>query len=337
MIQTKYLMKLLESKWAKPIFFMEFSLSQQQVYDLVGKIITNGKFLFVKNKEIVDKDNIPIKVEALCFYKVPFYLSSQEVFLNAGDTASTLSAKAWVPRPLTNVFENLLKYNKSQNDNSVDVRYLESFAHTNITNIPASECPDPLLPGEKYKHIVGDIKKYIAENKKIGLILHGPPGNGKSYFIRWLAKELNVPISIPVMDNYIHDTQFTKMFVRVKKPSIILMEDFDSIFDGRKAVLEDQELRFSAVLNVLDGLVAPSGSLIFIITTNHINKIDPALKDRPSRFKYIIKFDNPNIDIRGKIFKDLPIEYFTKAVKETNNLSLDQVLDYKQKQLWRKS
>jgi chaperone BCS1 len=61
--------------------------------------------------------------------------------------------------------------------------------------------------------------------------------------------------------------------------SILLFEDIDSFFDGRKKIGikgKDSGVSFSGFLNALDGVVELDGILV-IITTNHIEKMDPAL------------------------------------------------------------
>jgi hypothetical protein len=59
------------------------------------------------------------------------------------------------------------------------------------------------------------------------------------------------------------------------------------------------------------------------MTVNDINKVDDALKNRPSRFKFTRHFDNPNIEIRKKI---LPEDW----VQETNGYNLDQIFRLKE-------
>ena len=75
---------------------------------------------------------------------------------------------------------------------------------------------------------------------------------------------------------------------------------------------------FDIILNGLDGVYTTHENVIFIMTVNDISKVDSALKNRPSRFKYTRHFDNPTLSIRTKL---LPKEWAEKS----DGLNLDQV------------
>jgi len=76
---------------------------------------------------------------------------------------------------------------------------------------------------------------------------------------------------------------------------LLVIEDIDAIFDQRENKVPDSKLTFSGLLNVLDGLNSTAG-LITIITTNHIDKLDPALL-RSGRIDKVIKLDLPTDDL----------------------------------------
>ena len=75
---------------------------------------------------------------------------------------------------------------------------------------------------------------------------------------------------------------------------------------------------FDIILNGLDGVYTTHENVVFVMTVNDITKVDSALRNRPSRFKYTRHFDNPSFDVRKKI---LPEEW----AKSTDGLNLDQV------------
>lgn len=79
------------------------------------------------------------------------------------------------------------------------------------------------------------------------------------------------------------------------KNSIILLEDIDGIFVKRESVSRQKrkgecQVTFSGLLNALDGARSQEGSIIFM-TTNHIEKLDPALL-RPGRCDIRVKLNN---------------------------------------------
>lgn len=118
---------------------------------------------------------------------------------------------------------------------------------------------------------------------KLGLVLYGPPGTGKTSFIKALASYLEYDVYILDLNTQ-SDLTLSKTLSSTGKKSIIVMEDFDSV----KATLsrdntpngevKDEILGVttSGLLNAMDGL-APLDDRIIIMTTNHLEKIDPAL------------------------------------------------------------
>jgi hypothetical protein len=75
---------------------------------------------------------------------------------------------------------------------------------------------------------------------------------------------------------------------------------------------------FDAVLNGLDGIYNTYKQNIFIMTVNDIDKVDYAIKHRPSRFKFLKKIDNPNLTIRKRLLPEL-------WAYATEGMNLDQV------------
>jgi AAA+ superfamily predicted ATPase len=121
------------------------------------------------------------------------------------------------------------------------------------------------------------------------------------------------------------------MFTQINSPCIVLLEDFDNYFDGRKCIIGGSisgtnntniKFTFDVILNCLDGVYNTYEGVTFIMTANDIDKIDTALKNRPSRFKYVRKFDNPDDQTRTKLIGDWS--------GKTNGLNIDQIMRLKE-------
>ena len=118
-----------------------------------------------------------------------------------------------------------------------------------------------------------------------GYLLYGPPGCGKSSFIQALAGKLEYNICVlSLSDRGLTDDRLNYLLVVAPQRSVILLEDIDAAFgESHRSVNSayQNQLTFSGVLNALDGVAASEARILFM-TTNHIEKLDPALI-RPGR------------------------------------------------------
>ncbi|KAK5214358.1 hypothetical protein LTR47_004416 [Exophiala xenobiotica] len=128
---------------------------------------------------------------------------------------------------------------------------------------------------------------------KRGVIFYGPPGNGKTLSIKATMRTLykrNPPIPTlyvkVLLNQYSIDVVFAK--ARQEAPCYLVFEDLDSLVTDR--------LR-SFFLNAVDGISENEG--VFMIgSTNHLDRLDPGIAKRPSRFDRKFLFPNPSIDER---------------------------------------
>ena len=152
-----------------------------------------------------------------------------------------------------------------------------------------------------------------------GVLLHGPPGTGKTLLAKAVASETNAnfhSISGPeIMSKFYGQSEenLRGIFKEAEEnaPSIIFIDELDSIAPNREEVTGEVERRVVAqLLSLMDGLQG-RGKVVVIGATNRPNALDPALR-RPGRFDREIEIGVPDRDGRLEILqihtRGMPLE-----------------------------
>ena len=162
-----------------------------------------------------------------------------------------------------------------------------------------------------------------------GVLLHGPPGNGKTLLAKAVAGETNanfITIGGPeIMSKFYGESEerLREIFKQAEEnaPSIIFIDEIDSIAPKREDVSGETERRVVAqLLSLMDGLEA-RGKVVVIGATNRPNAIDPALR-RPGRFDREIEINPPNKDGRLEI-----LQIHTRGMPLEPEISLEELAD----------
>jgi SpoVK/Ycf46/Vps4 family AAA+-type ATPase len=166
-----------------------------------------------------------------------------------------------------------------------------------------------------------------GEMDKTGAILHGKPGNGKTFFIKYIASKYDLPVKVVSFNPDWTNHDILNLFSQVSSKCIVLFEDFDNYFDGRNCLIKSESIKFTfdTILNCFDGVYNNYKHVVFFMTVNDIDKVDEAIKNRPSRFRYVAEFKNPDFNTRLKILENKTL------AEETDGLNLDQVFFEKHK------
>lgn len=133
--------------------------------------------------------------------------------------------------------------------------------------------------------------KDFYNSKKIpwkrGVLLYGPPGNGKTSIIRTIISNYNFkPVTIAPGAN---DEMIREAFsyAEEQSPSLLYFEDLDSLLE---------RVDISSFLNLIDGISARNGMLI-MATANDIKKLKANVTSRPSRFDRKFEIPLPDFDM----------------------------------------
>jgi hypothetical protein len=154
-----------------------------------------------------------------------------------------------------------------------------------------------VLQGNLKQQIREDLERFFAMRQtyeeygipwKRGVLFVGPPGNGKTHTVKALINALNIPCLYVKSFHAEYGTdedQIHAVFERARKaaPCMLVLEDLDSLLTPSNR---------SFFLNELDGFAANMG-IVTLATTNHPEKLDPSILDRPSRFDRKYPFELP--------------------------------------------
>ena len=176
---------------------------------------------------------------------------------------------------------------------------------------------------KKKKDIINDLVKFqkgkeyynkIGKAWKRGYLLYGPPGTGKSTMISAMSNFLDYDVYDLELTAVKDNTELRKLLIDTSNKSIIVIEDIDCSLDltgqreetKKKKDDEDEEkdqvrkkaeemenvqkskVTLSGLLNFIDGIwSACGGERVIVFTTNHVDKLDPALIRRGRMDKHI--------------------------------------------------
>lgn len=139
-----------------------------------------------------------------------------------------------------------------------------------------------------------------GQHLKRGLLLHGPPGVGKTHTVRYLTAMLTTTTIIQLSGRALGMIQQACSVARSLQPSLIVVEDVDLIAEDRDMYGGDTPLLFT-LLNEMDGL-AEDADVVFLLTTNRADLLEPALAARPGRVDQAVEITLPDADARRRLF-----------------------------------
>jgi hypothetical protein len=151
-----------------------------------------------------------------------------------------------------------------------------------------------------------------------GLLLHGPPGTGKTMTAMYVVGQLPGRTVLLLTGGGLGLVEQSVQFARMLEPSLVVLEDVDLVAEERTRQHMGQNAVLFELLNQMDGLTEDA-DIIFLLTTNRPDLLEPALAARPGRIDQAIEIPLPDAACRRLLF-DLYAEGLQLEVVELDRL-----------------
>ena len=165
------------------------------------------------------------------------------------------------------------------------------------------------IDATKYKDAMLEAKRRI----KRGLLMHGPPGTGKTYTAMYLATCMEERTVLLLTGTGLRLLEAACEMARFLQPAMIVIEDVDLIAEERERNVCNTPLLFE-LLNQMDGL-SNDCDVMFLLTTNRPDILEPALAARPGRVDQAYEIPLPDSACRKRLF-DLYAEGMTVDIAD---------------------
>ncbi len=188
--------------------------------------------------------------------------------------------------------------------------------------------PDGVLENIE-RHIIG-VADWSAEllsagqHLKRGLLLHGPPGTGKTHTVRYLTGRLADSTIILLTGRSIRFIDQAAALARRLQPSMVVLEDVNLVAVDRDFTQDGNPLLFS-LLEAMDGIGADA-DVTFVLTTNRADILETALADRPGRVDLAVEIPRPDLHCRERLLRvyarGLSVDAdFTRVAADTEGIT----------------
>jgi hypothetical protein len=165
------------------------------------------------------------------------------------------------------------------------------------------------------RHALGvseQAERLLADGRQLkrGVLLHGPPGTGKTLSVNYLLRAMDGRTTILLTGRGLELIEPAVAIARELTPATIVLEDIDLVAAERTMDLGDEGLLFE-LLNQMEGL-EEDADLLFLLTTNRPDVIEPALATRPGRVDLALDIPLPDEAARLALVRlyagDVPLD-----------------------------
>ena len=140
-----------------------------------------------------------------------------------------------------------------------------------------------------------------GQHLKRGLLLHGPPGTGKTHTVRYVVQALEGTTVLLLSGRSLHMVGSVTGLARDLQPAAVVLEDVDLVAEDREYGPGPAPVLFE-LLDAMDG-AAEDADLLFLLTTNRADLLEPALAARPGRVDVAVEIGLPDAEARLRLLE----------------------------------
>jgi hypothetical protein len=171
---------------------------------------------------------------------------------------------------------------------------------------------DVILPRQTLELLERNVLGFVRQRGRLAeaglstkksVLFYGPPGTGKTHTLHYLIGELKgVTTFLVAAEQMLAISEYLTL-ARLLQPSLVVLEDADLICRHRGAgMLGGEEVLLHQLLNEMDGL-REDADVLFVLTTNRPEVLEPALASRPGRIDQAIEFPYPDEEGRARLLR----------------------------------
>jgi cell division protease FtsH len=170
-----------------------------------------------------------------------------------------------------------------------------------------------ILPRQTLELLERNVIRFVGQRARLaeagmatkkGILFYGPPGTGKTHTLHYLVGALEGVTTLLVAAEQVMVLGEYMTLARLLQPSMVVLEDADLIgrHRGVAGMVGWEEVLLHQLLNEMDGL-REDADVLFVLTTNRPEVLEPALASRPGRIDQAIEFPYPDEEGRAKLVR----------------------------------
>jgi ATP-dependent 26S proteasome regulatory subunit len=192
---------------------------------------------------------------------------------------------------------------------SLDIDHFQSL-RVNFHKLPQISQEQIILPEGLLDRIERQTVRFAKHSAKLraagrhlkrGILLHGPPGTGKTLTAMYLASQLRDRTILLLTGRGLGLIEQSCAMARALQPSMVILEDVDLVAEERTRPDASCTVLLFELLNQMDGM-AEDVDVIFLLTTNRPDILEPALASRPGRVDQAVEVPLPDRNCRRRLF-----------------------------------